>query len=81
MSVSTQHISRREAGARRRRRAPLVPKRPSPPVPPALGATASARRDSGPQDTAHYQCGCGCRFHASVSTSVGCPACGDAQAW
>jgi hypothetical protein len=44
-------------------------------------ATASARRGGGPQDRALYTCGCGHAFKASVSTSVGCPRCGTAQAW
>jgi hypothetical protein len=34
-----------------------------------------------PQDEATYRCGCGYVFTAAVSTSVGCPYCGDAQAW
>lgn len=44
-------------------------------------ATDSARRAGGPQDTALYQCGCGARFTADVSTSVDCPKCGSDQAW
>jgi len=44
-------------------------------------ATASARRAGGPQDRALYSCGCGYAFKATVSTSVGCPNCGTAQAW
>ncbi len=32
-------------------------------------------------DTALYHCHCGYVFHAAVSTSVGCPHCGSAQAW
>jgi hypothetical protein len=32
-------------------------------------------------DTAVYSCGCGFVFEADVSTSVGCPHCGDQQAW
>jgi hypothetical protein len=40
------------------------------------------QRDSDrPQDQAIYRCGCGYVFTAAVSTSVGCPYCGDAQAW
>jgi hypothetical protein len=34
-----------------------------------------------PQDSALYTCQCGFVFEAAVSTSVGCPHCGDAQAW
>jgi hypothetical protein len=44
-------------------------------------ATDSARRAGGPQDQALYQCSCGTRFTAPVSTSVGCPQCGTDQAW
>jgi hypothetical protein len=33
------------------------------------------------QDRALYTCQCGFVFEASVSTSVGCPHCGDTQAW
>lgn len=32
-------------------------------------------------DTATYSCTCGLVFEAPVSTSVGCPHCGDQQAW
>jgi predicted Zn-ribbon and HTH transcriptional regulator len=28
-----------------------------------------------------YTCACGYVFKATVSTSVGCPHCGDTQAW
>jgi hypothetical protein len=44
-------------------------------------ATESARRAGGPQDQALYECGCGARFKAAVSTSVDCPECGSDQAW
>ncbi|MEA2168415.1 MAG: hypothetical protein QOF76_1715 [Solirubrobacteraceae bacterium] len=44
-------------------------------------ATDSARRGGGPQDAALYQCECGARFLAPVSTSVDCPKCGHDQAW
>jgi hypothetical protein len=33
------------------------------------------------QDAALYTCGCGYIFTAPVTTSVGCPHCGCAQAW
>jgi hypothetical protein len=33
------------------------------------------------QDTALYKCGCGMIFDAPVTASVGCPHCGEAQAW
>ena len=32
-------------------------------------------------DAALYTCQCGFQFEATVSTSVGCPHCGGAQAW
>jgi hypothetical protein len=45
-------------------------------------ATPRRRQELGPlQDQALYSCGCGFVFEAPVSTSVGCPHCGDAQAW
>ncbi|MHA6623734.1 hypothetical protein [Pseudonocardia sp. DLS-67] len=34
-----------------------------------------------PDDRALYHCHCGYVFQAPVSTSVGCPHCGSAQAW
>lgn len=39
------------------------------------------REAGGMQDEAVYSCECGFVFHAPVSTSVGCPHCGGAQAW
>ena len=33
------------------------------------------------QDAALYCCACGYVFKAAVTTSVGCPHCGTAQAW
>lgn len=33
------------------------------------------------EDAALYRCGCGYVFKAAVTTSVGCPHCGTAQAW
>jgi hypothetical protein len=45
-------------------------------------AGAPRMRLGGPtQDLALYTCQCGLVFEASVSTSVGCPHCGDTQAW
>lgn len=44
-------------------------------------AQARARRSGGPQDQALYRCECGYAFKAEVTTSVGCPHCGSAQAW
>jgi hypothetical protein len=42
---------------------------------------ARERASGGPQDLAAYRCSCGCVFEAAVSTTVGCPHCGDTQAW
>jgi hypothetical protein len=39
------------------------------------------RRSSGTEDQALYSCGCGYAFKARVTTSVGCPQCGQTQAW
>jgi hypothetical protein len=39
------------------------------------------REAGGMQDEASYTCQCGFVFSAPVSTSVGCPHCGGAQAW
>jgi hypothetical protein len=47
----------------------------------ALHSQARAKRSGGPLDRALYRCGCGHAFTASVSTTVGCPRCGQAQAW
>jgi hypothetical protein len=48
----------------------------------AQAQAAPRRRDQGPlQDRALYNCHCGFIFEAAVSTSVGCPHCGDGQAW
>jgi hypothetical protein len=33
------------------------------------------------EDAATYSCSCGYVFKAAVTTSVGCPHCGTAQAW
>ena len=49
--------------------------------PAALSSQARAKRSGGPLDRALYRCGCGHAFTASVSTTVGCPRCGQAQAW
>ena len=40
-----------------------------------------ARRSGGPQDRALYSCSCGYAFKAKVTTTVGCPQCGQTQAW
>jgi hypothetical protein len=51
-------------------------------APVSAGTAARRRREAGaPQDQAMYSCACGFVFEAQVSTSVGCPHCGDSQAW
>jgi hypothetical protein len=42
---------------------------------------ARERAAGGPEDRAAYRCSCGYVFEAPVSTTVGCPQCGGAQAW
>jgi hypothetical protein len=51
--------------------------------PAATQSPALRRRSeaSASQDEAVYACECGFVFQALVSTSVGCPHCGGAQAW
>jgi rubrerythrin len=44
-------------------------------------ADARARRAADPQDRALYHCQCGYHWQGEVTTSVGCPHCGTAQAW
>jgi hypothetical protein len=57
--------------------------RPSPSVESRTSIpSARERRHAGPsEDRALYSCECGCVFEAPVTTSVGCPHCGTAQAW
>jgi hypothetical protein len=75
--AATVTTRRRPKAARRRRST-----RSSAPAPAAkLNALARARRSGGPLDRALYRCGCGTDFTASVSTTVGCPSCGETQAW
>ena len=57
------------------------PHREPAPRPVVSAAQARDRRAALPQDVALYACACGCAFKAEVSTSVGCPSCGTAQAW
>lgn len=40
-----------------------------------------AKAAGGPLDNAVYECSCGSKFQAAVSTSVSCPHCGAGQAW
>jgi hypothetical protein len=50
-------------------------------VRPRQTAAARTQRAGGPQDAALYTCHCGYMFTAAVTTTVGCPHCGDEQAW
>jgi hypothetical protein len=50
-------------------------------LPAARYAHERARRSGGPQDRALYSCACGFAFTAKVTTTVGCPHCGQTQAW
>ena len=54
---------------------------PTPPRRPVHQIQARAQRSGGPEDRALYSCSCGYAFKAEVSTSVGCPRCGNGQAW
>lgn len=48
---------------------------------PAEQPQVRERDAGGPDDRALYHCQCGFIFEAAVTTSVGCPHCGSAQAW
>ncbi len=64
----------------RRRRLHVVP--PSPPPPEPVHPDERRLRDAGgPDDRAVFTCGCGYLFEARVTASVGCPRCGEHQAW
>ena len=63
---------------------PSLQRQASPLPAPALASprARSAAPQPGPsQDRLLYNCHCGFVFEAPVSTSVGCPHCGDTQAW
>ncbi len=65
---------------RRRRRLHVVPAPPPPPEP--VHPDERRLRDAGgPDDRAVFTCGCGYLFEARVTASVGCPRCGEHQAW
>ena len=92
MTVSTRtktstSLLRRRRGASPVDLSPAAPAAPAtsgdraePPVA-ALDTRARNRAAERPQDEAVYNCSCGFVFSAAVSASVGCPHCGDAQAW
>jgi rubrerythrin len=81
MTVRTRHPSR--IRPRLARGAKGQAGRSPQPDPTAAAPAPQARERSagGPEDRALYRCSCGYVFEASVSASVGCPHCGDAQAW
>jgi hypothetical protein len=53
--------------------------RPQPPA--ASPSRERNKRANMSEDAALYSCSCGYVFKAPVTTSVGCPHCGTAQAW
>lgn len=63
-----------------RRTAERAPSTPSD-VPQQPAPQARERAAGGPEDRAAYRCACGCVFEAPVSTTVGCPHCGETQDW
>jgi hypothetical protein len=48
---------------------------------PLEGHQLRERATPGPEDRALYSCRCGSTFQAPVTASVGCPHCGEPQAW
>ena len=80
MQVSFAQSKLRTRSARRSGAHPW-PRAPRPEVPAAARDTARHRRAGGPEDRALYHCSCGYVFRADVTASVGCPSCGQAQAW
>jgi cytochrome c5 len=77
MIVQTRQ--QRDSSQRRLRRGVPRAEQAEAPVPAIEGARERAA--DGPEDRARYQCSCGYVFDAPVSTTVGCPRCGDAQDW
>jgi hypothetical protein len=84
MTVKTQQHPRRTRSLRphlgRTAKQPPVAG-PADQVAAAPPSGARERDAGGPEDHALYHCHCGYVFQASVSTTVGCPNCGGAQAW
>jgi hypothetical protein len=72
----TVHTRQHRSRTRRRLGRRPVATAALPPAP-----QARERDAGGPDDRACYSCSCGYVFEASVSTTVGCPHCGCAQAW
>jgi hypothetical protein len=59
----------------------FTPQPAAAPAPARASRRDRERRSGGPEDRALYACSCGVAFKASVTTSVGCPHCGQTQAW
>ena len=59
----------------------VVPRPHLDPAPVYGSARDRERRSGGPEDQALYACDCGYAFKARVTTTVGCPQCGQTQAW
>ena len=70
------HLARPQTLTKRRPR-----RRPTALQTAATSARERNQRANLTQDAALYTCGCGYIFTAPVTTSVGCPHCGCAQAW
>jgi hypothetical protein len=47
----------------------------------AYARDSGRRTGGGTEDRALYSCSCGFAFKAKVTTTVGCPHCGQTQAW
>jgi hypothetical protein len=78
----------RLAPGRRRSERRHEPREPRPCPADRRAASASLEPDQrreratpGPEDRALFSCRCGSVFQAPVTASVGCPHCGEPQAW
>jgi hypothetical protein len=77
-------VQRARAAPAERRRAPRrgqPHQRPRPADRKVEGHQLRERATPGPEDRALYSCRCGSTFQAPVTASVGCPHCGEPQAW
>lgn len=82
MRLKTKPAEMRTGRRPRQHPGRALPGSTAPAQAPAAKHPHGRRRELGsPQDQALYTCGCGFVFEAPVSTSVGCPLCGDTQAW
>jgi hypothetical protein len=90
MTVMQRKLQQREGRLRRRLRTraskPDGLRTPADVAAPAVTVDRERRRTrrqggGTPQDKAVYNCQCGMVFEAPVSTAVGCPHCGQTQAW